>query len=164
MAINLLDIVPNKVSRDLSGYITYIYGPGGAGKTTFGASCKKPLLLAFELGYKALPGVMAQPVQTWGEVKQVLRDLKRPEVKEVFSTIVLLLNRILTTILLGWSPWCSPRLHLTLDFYVLVTHFLVTMVTLLPKHTIVFSLAITLSIKVIAVWILLVVVSLFLDM
>ena len=88
MAINLLDIVPNKVSRDLSGYITYIYGPGGAGKTTFGASCKKPLLLAFELGYKALPGVMAQPVQTWGEVKQVLRDLKRPEVKEVFSTIV----------------------------------------------------------------------------
>lgn len=88
MAINLLDIQPNKVSRDLSGYITYIYGPGGAGKTTFGASCKKPLLLAFELGYKALPGVMAQPVQTWGEVKQVLRDLKRPEVKDMFSTIV----------------------------------------------------------------------------
>ena len=88
MAINLLDLKPNKVSRDLSGYITYIYGPGGAGKTTFGASCKKPLLLAFELGYKALPGVIAQPVQTWGEVKQVLRDLKKPEVKEMFSTIV----------------------------------------------------------------------------
>ena len=88
MAIDLLAIQPHKVSRDLSGYITYIYGPGGAGKTTFGASCKKPLLLAFELGYKALPGVMAQPVQSWGEVKQVLRDLKKPEVKEVYSTIV----------------------------------------------------------------------------
>ena len=88
MAIDLLAIQPHKVSRDLSGYITYIYGPGGAGKTTFGASCKKPLLLAFELRYKALPGVMAQPVQSWGEVKQVLRDLKRPEVKEVYSTIV----------------------------------------------------------------------------
>jgi hypothetical protein len=36
MAINLLGIQPTKVSRDLSGYITYIYGPGGAGKTTFG--------------------------------------------------------------------------------------------------------------------------------
>ena len=35
MAINLLGLTPNKVSRDLSGYITYIYGPGGAGKTTF---------------------------------------------------------------------------------------------------------------------------------
>lgn len=88
MAINLLELQPNKVSRDLSGYITYIYGPGGAGKTTFGASCKKPLLLAFELGYKALPGVIAQPVQTWGEVKQVLRDLKKQEVKDMFSTIV----------------------------------------------------------------------------
>ena len=44
--INLLAIKPHKVSRDLSGYITYIYGPGGAGKTTFGAATPKPLLLA----------------------------------------------------------------------------------------------------------------------
>ena len=88
MAIDLLAIEPNKVSRDLSGYITYIYGPGGAGKTTFGAATKKPLLLAFELGYKALPGVKAQPIQTWGEVKQVLRQLKIPEVKQIYSTIV----------------------------------------------------------------------------
>lgn len=26
MAINLLNLQPHKVSRDLSGYITYIYG------------------------------------------------------------------------------------------------------------------------------------------
>lgn len=26
MAINLLSIQPHKVSRDLSGYITYLYG------------------------------------------------------------------------------------------------------------------------------------------
>lgn len=88
MAIDLLAIQPNKVSRDLSGYITYIYGPGGAGKTTFGSQTKNPLLLAFELGYKALPGVKAQPIQSWGEVKQVLRELKKPEVKNVFNTIV----------------------------------------------------------------------------
>lgn len=88
MAIDLLAIQPNKVSRDLSGYITYVYGPGGAGKTTFGSQTKNPLLLAFELGYKALPGVKAQPIQSWGEVKQVLRELKKPEVKNVFNTIV----------------------------------------------------------------------------
>lgn len=88
MAIDLLSLQPNKVSRDLSGYITYIYGPGGAGKTTFGASCKDSLLLAFELGYKAIPGVKAQAIQTWGEVKQVLRELKKPEVKNTFKTIV----------------------------------------------------------------------------
>lgn len=26
MAINLLNLTPHKVSRDLSGYITYVYG------------------------------------------------------------------------------------------------------------------------------------------
>ena len=34
MAINLKSLQPHKVSTDLSGYMTYIYGPGGAGKTT----------------------------------------------------------------------------------------------------------------------------------
>ena len=89
MAIDLLAIQPHKVSRDLSGYITYIYGPGGAGKTTFGAATPKPLLLAFEKGYNALPGVIAQDITTWGELKQVLRELKKPEVKAAFSTIII---------------------------------------------------------------------------
>ena len=89
MAIDLLAIKPHKVSRDLSGYITYIYGPGGAGKTTFGAATPKPLLLAFEKGYNALPGVIAQDTTTWGELKQVLRELKKPEVKAAFSTIII---------------------------------------------------------------------------
>ena len=88
MAINLLNLTPNKVSRDLSGYITYIYGPGGAGKTTLGVSTPKPLLLAFEKGYNALPGVLAQDITTWGQMKEVLRELKKPEVKEAFKTIV----------------------------------------------------------------------------
>ncbi len=88
MAINLKAIQPHKVSRDLSGYITYIYGPGGAGKTTFGVATPKPLLLAFERGYNALPGVMAQDITTWGEMKQVLRQLKDPEIKEAYKTVI----------------------------------------------------------------------------
>lgn len=47
----------------------------------------KPLILAFERGYNALPGVMAQDVTTWGEMKQVVRQLKDPAVKEMFSSI-----------------------------------------------------------------------------
>ena len=89
MAINLLDLKPNKVSKDLSGYFTYIYGPGGSGKTTLASKAPKPLLIAFERGYNALPGVIAQDVNTWGEMKQVLRELKKPEVKETFSTIAI---------------------------------------------------------------------------
>ena len=88
MAINLLSIEPHKVSRDLSGYITFIYGPPKTGKTTFGSKMPGALLLAFERGYNAIPGIIAQDITTWGEMKQVVRELKKPEVKEKFKSII----------------------------------------------------------------------------
>lgn len=87
MAIDLMAIQPHKVSRDLSGYITYVYGAEKSGKTTFASNMPAPLILAFERGYNALPGVMAQDITSWGEMKQVVRDLKRPEVKARFKSI-----------------------------------------------------------------------------
>jgi hypothetical protein len=50
MAINLLNVQPHKVSRDLSGYITFLFGPAKSGKTTFGTQMPGHLLLAFERG------------------------------------------------------------------------------------------------------------------
>ena len=88
MAINLLDIKPHKVSRDLSTYITYIYGAAGTGKTTLASQMDKSLLLAFERGYNAIPGIMAQDVSSWGEMKQIVRELKKQEVKDTFKCIV----------------------------------------------------------------------------
>lgn len=88
MAINLMALEPHKVSRDLSGYITFIYGPAKCGKTTFGSQMPGALLLAFERGYNALPGVIAQDITTWGEMKQVVRELKKPEVKERFKSLI----------------------------------------------------------------------------
>ena len=88
MAIDLLSIQPHKVSRDLSGYITFVYGPPKCGKTTFGVKMPGALLLAFERGYNALPGVIAQDITTWGEMKQVVRELKKPEVKERFKSLI----------------------------------------------------------------------------
>lgn len=88
MAINLLSLTPNIVSRDLSGYITMIYGPAKIGKTTFASKMPKPLLLAFEAGYHAIPGIIAQDITTWGEMKQVMRELKKPEVQATFSSII----------------------------------------------------------------------------
>lgn len=67
MAINLLDLKPRAVSRDLSGYITFIYGPAKSGKTTFGSKMPGALLLAFERGYNAIPGIIAQDITTWGK-------------------------------------------------------------------------------------------------
>ena len=88
MAINLLALKPHKVSRDLSGYITYIYGAPKTGKTTLASQMDGCLLLAFEQGYNALPGVIAQDITTWGEMKQVFRELKKPEVQETFKAII----------------------------------------------------------------------------
>lgn len=89
MAIDLLGIQPHKVSRDLSGYITFVYGPPKCGKTTFGVKMPGALLLAFERGYNVLPGVIAQDVTTWGEMKQVVRELKKPEVKARFKSLII---------------------------------------------------------------------------
>ena len=88
MAINLLALEPHKVSRDLSGYITYIYGAAKSGKTTLATQIKGSLLLAFEKGYNALGGVIAQDILTWGDVRAVVRELKKPEVKEKFKNLI----------------------------------------------------------------------------
>lgn len=48
----------------------------------------KALLLAFEPGYHALPGVMAQDITSWGEMKQVYRELKKPEVQQAFRSVI----------------------------------------------------------------------------
>lgn len=89
MAINLLNIKPHQVSRDLSGYITFIYGAPKTGKTTLATQMPGSLLLAFERGYNALPGVIAQDITSWGEFRQVYRELKKPEVKANFNAVIL---------------------------------------------------------------------------
>lgn len=89
MAIDLLALTEHKVSRDLSGYLTFIYGPAKVGKTTFGSKMPGALLLAFERGYNALPGVIAQDITSWVEMKQVVRELKKPEVKERFKSLII---------------------------------------------------------------------------
>lgn len=49
----------------------------------------RPLLLAFERGYNAIPGIIAQDITSWGEMRQVLRELKKPEVKENFDSVII---------------------------------------------------------------------------
>ena len=85
--IDIFNIQPHQVSRDLRGYSVFFYGEPKSGKTTTAAKFDKNLLLAFEKGYNAIPGVMAQPINNWAEFRKVLRQLKDPKAKEMFSTI-----------------------------------------------------------------------------
>lgn len=87
--MGLLDIKPHEVSRDLRGYSVLFYGTPKSGKTTTASKFPGSLLLAFEKGYNALPGVYAQPINSWGEFKKLFSELKTPEVQEKFQTIII---------------------------------------------------------------------------
>lgn len=89
MAIDLLSVTPHEVSRDLKGYTVLFFGEPKSGKTTTAAKFPKALILAFEIGYLAIPGVMAQPITKWSEFKQALKQLKDEQVKQQFETIVI---------------------------------------------------------------------------
>ena len=62
MALDILSIQPHEVSRDLRGYTMLFYGAPKTGKTTIASQFDGALLLAFEVGYLAIPGIMAQPI------------------------------------------------------------------------------------------------------
>ena len=89
MAIDLLGIQPHQVSRDMRGYTVFLYGEPKSGKTTTATKFPRHLLFAFEKGYNAIPGAMAQPINSWAEFKKALRQLKDPQVKEQFETIII---------------------------------------------------------------------------
>ena len=46
-------------------------------------------MLATEPGYKAIPGIIAQDINSWTDVLQVAAQLRRPEAKEKFDVITI---------------------------------------------------------------------------
>lgn len=89
MAIDILNLQPTTISRDLRGKYVLIYGAPKVGKTSFAAKFKKNLLCAFEMGYNAIDGIYAQPIQKWSEFKLLLRQLEQPAAKEKFDTVTI---------------------------------------------------------------------------
>lgn len=89
MAIDIFSIKPTVISRDLKGKYVLIYSLPKVGKTTLACQFPKNLLLAFEHGYNAISGAMVQDITRWSDLKQVLRQLKKPEAKELYNTITI---------------------------------------------------------------------------
>lgn len=87
MAIDLLSIQPNVISRDLRSKYVLLSGAPKIGKTEFCTQAPDALVLAFEIGTNARPGAMVQPVTKWSDFKLILRQLEKQEVKDKFSTI-----------------------------------------------------------------------------
>lgn len=83
---DLINIQPSTVSRDLSGYISYIYGEGGVGKTTF-AKDMGALIIACEDGTHAMSGAYSQVVQSWSDIKAIARYLKDDRMKARYKAL-----------------------------------------------------------------------------
>jgi len=87
--VDIFNVKPHEVSRDLKGYSVLLYGEPKSGKTTTASKFPKSLIIAFEKGYAAIPGVMAMPVNSWSDFLKIVRQLKDPKAKDMFETIVI---------------------------------------------------------------------------
>lgn len=87
--MDLLNLEPTKVSKDLKSKIIFFYGDVKSGKTTTASKFPKALIAATEIGTNALNNVFVQPIQKWGDMNRLLKELKKEPVQEKFETIVI---------------------------------------------------------------------------
>ena len=69
MAIDLLSLEPQQISKNLRGKYMMLYGLPGVGKTSLAAQFDKVLITGFEMGTNALNNVYVQPIKTWQDWK-----------------------------------------------------------------------------------------------
>ena len=58
------------------------------GKSTFGSQLPRSLFLNFEQGTNALAGIRSVPILRWTDAKKVLAQLRKPQAKEMYDSIV----------------------------------------------------------------------------
>ncbi len=98
MAImNLMDLKPTTISRDLKDKYLLLYGPAKCGKTSFAAQAPDNLIFSFEKGTNFISGVYAIEVEKWTFFKSYLKQLNKPELKEKFKTVTI------DTLSIAWS-------------------------------------------------------------
>lgn len=89
MAIDILNIQPTTISRDLKGKFICIYSLPKVGKTSMACQFPKNLLLAFEKGYNAIAGIKPVDITKWSDLKLVLRQLEKPEARQMYNTVTI---------------------------------------------------------------------------
>ena len=86
--IDIFSLEPSKISRDLKGKFLLIYGQPKTGKSTFGSQLPRSLFLNFEQGTNALAGIRSVPILRWSDFKKVLSQLRKPQAREMYDSIV----------------------------------------------------------------------------
>lgn len=83
---DLLNLEPTTLSRDLTGYLTYVYGAPKVGKTTL-ARDMGALILSCENGTRAMSGAYTMQMRTWSDIRSVARMCKDPKMKARYKAI-----------------------------------------------------------------------------
>ena len=87
--VDILNLEPSVISKDLRGKFLCIYSLPKVGKTSLACQFPKNLLLGFEHGWNAISGAMAVDIKKWTDLKLVLRQLEKPEAQEKYNTITI---------------------------------------------------------------------------
>ena len=87
--IDILNLEPSVISKDLRGKFICIYSLPKVGKTSLACQFPKNLLLGFEHGWNAISGAMAIDIKKWADLKLVLRQLEKPEAQEKYNTVTI---------------------------------------------------------------------------
>lgn len=88
MAVDLLALKPQQISKNLRGKYIMLYGLPGVGKTSLAAQFPDVIVAGFECGTNALNNIYVQPIKTWSDWKQMVQQLcRKEELKERFASI-----------------------------------------------------------------------------
>ena len=88
--IDLLSLEPQRISRDLKGKYILLYGLPGVGKTSLASEFKNVLIAGFEMGTNALNNVYVQPIRTWKDWRDMVKQLcTKDALKDKFDSIAI---------------------------------------------------------------------------
>lgn len=88
--IDLLSLEPQRISRDLKGKYILLYGLPGVGKTSLASEFKNVLIAGFEMGTNALNNVYVQPIKTWKDWRDMVKQLcTKDALKDKFDSIAI---------------------------------------------------------------------------
>lgn len=87
--VDIFNIEPSVISRDLKGKYLLLYGRPKVGKTSFAVQAPRALVCAFEVGTNALANVKVQKIDKWLTFKKVVKQLSDPKAKDYYDTVVI---------------------------------------------------------------------------
>lgn len=87
--VNLMDLQPNSVSKDIRDYSMLITAPSGIGKTPFVYDLfgDRVLFLSFEQSQKGISGAYAVDIDSYATLMYYIGQLENPQIREKFDAV-----------------------------------------------------------------------------